>query len=428
MTSGIHHTVPISSIIIDRASRQRRDLTGIEELAESISRVGLIHAPVITRDSVLIAGERRIEAMKSLGWTETVIQFSDEIDPETLHSIELEENIKRVDMTWQDRALAVAKFHEIRQGQDPEWGQRETGPALGISQAAVAKEIALARAIQSKDPKILSAPKKSVALGILERRESRAKDNESEALSLALPAKSSAPAAPVESVINASFLEWAPAYSGPKFNFIHCDFPYGINADTFNQGAAGSLGGYSDTPDDYWRLVESLCTNLDRIALPSCHLIFWFSMKGDFYHDTKSFLRRHTDFDVDDFPLIWHKSDNVGTLPDPSRGPRRTYETALFASRGDRKVVNAVANSYSAPTERAERIHMSVKPEPMLRHFFRMLVDEHSRVLDPTCGSGSALRAAESLGANQVLGLEMNPEFADYARTELNRARVKRAA
>jgi type I restriction-modification system DNA methylase subunit len=46
-------------------------------------------------------------------------------------------------------------------------------------------------------------------------------------------------------------------------------------------------------------------------------------------------------------------------------------------------------------------------------------VSEHTTMLDPTCGSGSALRAAQSLMARRVLGLEVNPEFAALARMAL---------
>jgi len=42
----------------------------------------------------------------------------------------------------------------------------------------------------------------------------------------------------------------------------------------------------------------------------------------------------------------------------------------------------------------------------------QMFVDENTTLLDPTCGSGSALRAAESLGARHVLGLEKDEEYA----------------
>jgi len=137
------------------------------------------------------------------------------------------------------------------------------------------------------------------------------------------------------------------------------------------------------------------------------------------YGETLELLR--TRFVVPSHPLIWLKSDNAGILPDPSRGPRRIYETAFFGYRGDRKVVRAVSNAYAAPSVRDS--HMSEKSEPMLRYFFGMIVDQHTTMLDPTCGSGSALRAAESLDASRVLGLEIDPTFVDRARLKLRQAR-----
>jgi DNA modification methylase len=121
------------------------------------------------------------------------------------------------------------------------------------------------------------------------------------------------------------------------------------------------------------------------------------------------------------------KSDGAGILSDPARGPRRIYETCLFGSRGDRKITSAVANAYAASTDRSID-HLSPKPEPVLRHFFRMFIDKSSVVLDPTCGSGTALRAAEALEAAHVLGIEINKDFVERATIALEKARQKRAA
>jgi tRNA G10 N-methylase Trm11 len=59
----------------------------------------------------------------------------------------------------------------------------------------------------------------------------------------------------------------------------------------------------------------------------------------------------------------------------------------------------------------------------MLRHFFQMFVDENTSLLDPTAGSGSALRAAESLGAKRVLGLEVDQEYAKNANVAMRNFR-----
>lgn len=148
--------------------------------------------------------------------------------------------------------------------------------------------------------------------------------------------------------------------------------------------------------------------------------MFWYSL--EFNTEVRNFFTQHMpDFTVQTFPMIWHKSDNKGLLPDANRYGRRTYETALLLTRGDRKVVGPVALSYGAPTGIKE--HLSMKPEPMLRHFFRMFVDEYTQMLDPTCGSGTSLRAAESLGAQHVFGLELSKENHESACAELNKFR-----
>jgi DNA modification methylase len=64
----------------------------------------------------------------------------------------------------------------------------------------------------------------------------------------------------------------------------------------------------------------------------------------------------------------------------------------------------------------------------MLRHFFSMFVDETTTMLDPTCGSGASLRAAEDLGAKLVVGLELDPNYAKSANQRTLQARILRQA
>ena len=95
-----------------------------------------------------------------------------------------------------------------------------------------------------------------------------------------------------------------------------------------------------------------------------------------------------------------------------------------MATRGSRQIVKVVADVYSGATYK--RYHPSAKPEQMLKHFFTMLVDEHTRLLDPTCGSGTALCAAEDLGAQEVLGLESDETICGTARMLLRQQRALR--
>lgn len=418
MTSGAFTSILIDSIIVNRAERQRKELPNVDVLADSIKRVGLIHPVVIRRDdNTLVAGERRLEACRSLGHTHINAQFLDELDELTAHAVELEENIKREALPWPDECKAVAEFHRLQSMRETDWSQEKTATALGLNQSDVSEKIKVARELESGNALVVNAPRLSTAKGIVRRAESRKAD--AEALAIIAPTTIE-PERPSGPIINADFNEWAPAYTGPKFNFIHCDFPYGINADKFNQGAASLHGGYADTEDTYWRLCETMAAYLDRIAAPSAHFMFWFSMK--YYTETIEFFDRNTDIKFNRYPLIWTKSDNIGIIPDPERGPRQIYETALFGSRGDRKIVRPTSNADFSPSTRDE--HMSIKSEAMLRKFFTMFVDDSTAFIDPTCGSGSSVRAACALGARHYVGLELNPDFAERANINFNKGQV----
>ena len=95
-------------------SRFRKDFGDISELAESIRNFGLLQPVVIDRDFNLIAGERRLRACLSLGLEEIPARFYDELDELTAREIELEENIRRKQFTWQEEVLAKAEIDELK--------------------------------------------------------------------------------------------------------------------------------------------------------------------------------------------------------------------------------------------------------------------------------------------------------------------------
>jgi hypothetical protein len=77
-SSNRRDTRPIDEITI--GLRHRRDLGDIDGLARSIREVGLLHPVVIRPDGVLIAGGRRLEAARRLGWSDvpvTVVDLAD---------------------------------------------------------------------------------------------------------------------------------------------------------------------------------------------------------------------------------------------------------------------------------------------------------------------------------------------------------------
>jgi ParB family transcriptional regulator, chromosome partitioning protein len=410
MTSAQFQSVSTSAIIVDRDERQRSDLEDVDVLADSIRRLGLIHPLVVTRELVLVSGERRLTAVKSLGWSHVTIQFQDECDAYLLHAIELEENVKRRELPWQDECKAVQEYHQLRAAEEAKWTLEDTAEALGLTQPEASARITVAKELADPKSMIHAAPRYTTAVNMTRRTaERKAAAELDKVLDLVEPDR------PKDMILNTSFLKWAPEYRGPLFNFIHCDFPYGINAHKFGSAFVGGHvhGDYEDTKENYIELIKCLLGNLDKIMSDSGHLLFWFSMTH--YHETFELLS--SEFFVDAYPLVWHKSDNAGNAPRPQHMARRVYETAFFCSRGDHPIVKIASNLFSASTV-SDR-HMSEKPVTMLTHFFKMLVDGHTAMLDPTAGSGSALRAAKRLGATRIMGLEINEQFARDANKAL---------
>lgn len=89
-------TADIAPIDVIRiGERDRSDLGDIAELAASIAAVGLLHPIVITADNGLVAGGRRLAAIRSLGWTETPVTVVDWTSAEQALRAEADENTCR---------------------------------------------------------------------------------------------------------------------------------------------------------------------------------------------------------------------------------------------------------------------------------------------------------------------------------------------
>jgi ParB family chromosome partitioning protein len=97
------------------SDRIRKDFGNIEELAKDIKENGLINPPVVTPEYELIAGERRLRALKHLGKTDIEVRIMTVND--ALHQLKLEisENENRKDFSFNEK-MAWAKMLEKEYG------------------------------------------------------------------------------------------------------------------------------------------------------------------------------------------------------------------------------------------------------------------------------------------------------------------------
>ena len=104
--------VPIDDIKVRK--RIRKDLGNISSLAESLKKFGQINPVVITKKNVLLAGQRRLEAAKSLGWKTIAAVIVDVSGPLEKLEYEVEENIQRREFSPREEADAANRLNRLR--------------------------------------------------------------------------------------------------------------------------------------------------------------------------------------------------------------------------------------------------------------------------------------------------------------------------
>jgi ParB-like chromosome segregation protein Spo0J len=335
----------------------------MHEFSEGISTRGLLH-PIILRlvdgKHVLVAGERRLRAITDLSDLGTQIRHDgqlvplghipytlfDDLDPLAAEEAELEENLHRENLTWQEKAAAVARIALLRKKQAaaahapapttadiareiyPEATEKLSDGELGIYAATVREDLIVAKHLNN--PAIAGAKSAKEAFKILKREEKTEKHRQlGEEVGRTFSADAHA-------LLHADSLEWLTSAPAESFDVILTDPPYGMGADEF--GDSGKLGGvveshgYADDEESFTRILSTLQTELFRVAKAQAHL-YWFC-DIDKFHSIKSALSA-AGWSVFRTPLIWLKRSGM-RAPWPDQGPQRKYEIILYAVTGKR--------------------------------------------------------------------------------------------
>lgn len=446
----------VTLLEIDKIStaddRRTVDEDHVKILADSIARDDLIHTITVEKDTnILCAGGHRLAAWKYnrdnkvpcnnkayQNWNRIPARYAEGSFEHDLARIELIENIQHRKLDWKEEVEGIKKVHDLLLQSNTSWTNKGTADVLGLSESHVDRAMRLQPVLT--DPAISKCNNISSAYNIVVRQDNRSKADIIEnivtgkkpaAVSLgALLGEEETPVEEPESgqviepetppspILLQSFHDFVKEYKGPRFNFLHCDFPYGLNiSKSEGQGTRKDVNAYDDSPDIYWDLLNTLADSQEKLLAHSCHIMFWFSQK--FRRETEDFFtRRMPAFFVQPFLMIWHRSDNSGICPDPQRYGRRNYETAFLLTSGDRKIVKAKSLCFAHPGRDADSIHRSEKPYDMLYNYLQMFVDDNTVMLDPTCGSATSLRVSTKLGAKFVLGLEIDPDIQKAATNE----------
>ena len=94
--------------------RIRKNPGNLTQLMESMRRHGLLNPIIIAENNELIAGHRRLEAAKRLGWHRIEAKICSNISNVDKLEIELDENIYRQDFSEEELAEGFTRLDKLK--------------------------------------------------------------------------------------------------------------------------------------------------------------------------------------------------------------------------------------------------------------------------------------------------------------------------
>jgi ParB-like chromosome segregation protein Spo0J/DNA modification methylase len=160
--------IPVDSVkVIDRA---REELTGISDLADDITSMGLLYPILVNEDFRLLEGGRRLAAYKHLQCPTIPARVLPNINDDDALIIELIGNSSREPFKWFEELDIKAKLHRywVEQAKPASWGYRETAEKLKVSLGGLSTDLSIAEAIKAF-PELKEAETKRKAQDLYKR-------------------------------------------------------------------------------------------------------------------------------------------------------------------------------------------------------------------------------------------------------------------
>ncbi|MBU2051199.1 MAG: ParB/RepB/Spo0J family partition protein [Gammaproteobacteria bacterium] len=414
----------ISDIKI-KPDRIRKDFDpkALDELAESIRTVGLIEPVVVDDDLYLLAGERRVRACRLLGWSEITAVYMHDLDDWTKNVVELEENIRREDLSYVEEVMAMKRLHDLYQdkhgkssegggrGRNEGWKVRDTADLLGISVGAVSQDIQLAKAIEH-DPELAQQKSKIAAKSLLGRKQAL----KARSLLALLQHKQTdtqtdtqPTTQPDISLLHGNCLDIIPTLPDSSIACLITDPPWQVEFD--KQFGSDPKAGLNLAE----QMLKALYPKLQDEALCWMFCATNHVMKGVVYD-----LVLSCGYFVFDSLFIWYKP-TVAHSSNPYRELKKDFETALLFSKGrGRDLAKPMFSVYMTKLQ-GRKLHPAQKPVDMLKAIIEVSTVPTELIIDPFMGSGSTMVACKQTNRRGI-GVDKEKQWFDLAKAEVELA------
>ena len=424
----------------------------LEELQDSIKDKGQLQPGICKIEEgklFLVAGERRLRCCLKLQIPYEFV-LTTETDPLRIEEIELDENIKRNDLTFQERAKATLRKHALRQQLNPSvvgrldgrGGQTlaDTAKELDRSIGDIATEIKLAKFLEI--PEVRNAPNRTEALKIIKRieddyarsvalKEAQAfakgqegqEENPQQEEGLSMEERRKRALADkinfyLPKVREGRMEEILEEFPDESFNIVLFDPPWGQDLETVEE-VSGSKVGFDDSPERFSNNLAAWLRILHRKMAVNSHLYMFFGIKDHLFVYQ---LLEKVGFVVNYMPLIWYKQ-GAHRVRTPKIWPGRSYEPIAFARKGAKDLCWLGAPDCiitQAPTPAMKGSHMAGKHPDVYLNLLKRSAFPGDKILDPMAGTGMSGVACEVLRATHQLDFVLIEEKEEFCRLAIS--------
>lgn len=441
-------TVRLDDIHLGNRFREEYGKKETEDLALSLQEDGLIH-PIALRPPtaeevelgvdkpyVLVAGGRRYMAARMLGWEAIPAHVREDMSILRARVLELYENLKRKDMTWEEEVSLSKEILRLRQEEDPNVTQQQVAAELGMGNSTFTRNLQTAEAIE-KNPSLRKSSSKHAALRAqkvaeLQEMKDRKKDTVQKIKAEDFRGR----------ISTMDMREWLPNLHEDSIDLMCADLPYGIDYWEHghkNKGPKG-LSEFDDSYGPTLLLYQDVVPLMVRATRETGWIVCFTSRElfgplsnlfektcathGEYQEVDSKYCAGATE-ESDDcrflrpepIEWIWHRPNSRNNPRYKEFHARNDFERILVVNMGKAILYGELPCSNVLVHDQiygGQRIHANEKPLDLYREIIFRTTQEGDRVADPCFGSGKCLAAAASL-ARDFLGNEMNDAMVEPA-------------
>jgi len=442
--------IKIADVIIGERLREDSPAvkTKVENIARSIRAIGPLQPIVLDEKNNLIDGGCRMKAYALLGQDDIPFVRRLKVTDGKKLIMEVEANFQRSDLTWQEKAKAIAKVHAMKedeaQGQGETWGQRATGSLLGVDVASVNNAVKVYDFLLKKDPEVCAAASMKEAIIILAERKRNAAIQYRMATTGAPPKDEvlvkpitftlgKTPAQPVLSpaittkhtdavklpskhvdlsqmLYNVDCVQWMLAAPKDSVDVIVTDIPYGIDLNNMEDITNIDMMRSTHEVDANVELMPKFIKAAYQILRPNSYLAFFYALQ---HHEKLRDWGVEAGFNVQDWPLVWLKPHSCKNNA-PQCNWTKSFEPVMIMKKGSPVLHTKMTKCHlevDGMPDKKQQSNPFAKPlEFLSQMIFKPLGLQPGAIcLDPFAGEGSILSAAVLHGL-QPIGLELDTE------------------